>query len=161
MAHRLVLGRVGPKLRAVQGDPTQLDHAQPLRQLQRLHQQIGQRIQVPTAEPGYRPEVRGLIGSQEPKRHILHALALDRPRGAHPGGVSVDQQAQHQPRIIGRVAAQPAVVGVDGRQVQHLVDHLGHEPGQVILRQPLIQRRRHQQSLIRIKPTERLPHTHT
>lgn len=161
VAHRLVPGGVGRKLRAVEGHPAHPDHAQALGQPQRLHEQTREGVEVSAAEPGHRPEVRNLPGGQEPKRHIVDALALDRPRRTHPGGVAVDQQPHHQPRLVRRKPAHLTVVGVDRRQVEHLVDQLRHEPGQMPLRQPLVQRRRHQQQLVRIKPPKRLPATHT
>jgi hypothetical protein len=43
-------------------------------------------------------------------------------------------------------------------QVQILIDELADEPGQVLGGQPVIQRRRQQQSLIRIESPKRLIH---
>jgi hypothetical protein len=51
------------------------------------------------------------------------------------------------------------VVGQDRPEVQHLLDQIGDEPGQVALGQPVIQRRRQQQDLMRIARTEPLVHT--
>jgi len=62
------------QLRAVQSYPAHLHHAQPLRQQQGLHKQAGQGVKVPAPEPGDRPEVRRLIGGQEPKRDIIDTL---------------------------------------------------------------------------------------
>jgi hypothetical protein len=60
--------------------------------------------------------------------------------GADAGGVAVDQQPQHQPRIAGRVTALLGVAGPDRCQVQHLVNEVSDEPGEVILGQPVVQR---------------------
>jgi len=42
-----------------------------------------------------------------------------------------------------------------------LIHQLGHEPGQMIGRQPLIQRRRQQELLTRVEATKRLIHRPT
>jgi hypothetical protein len=115
-------------------------------------------VKVAAAEPGDGAEVRFLAGRQEPERDVVGQAALDRPRRAHPGGVAVDQQPHHQPRVVGRVAALLGVVGQDRPEVEHLVDHVGDEPGQVALGQPVLQRRRQQQDLMRIERPERLVH---
>jgi hypothetical protein len=74
-----VLGGAGLQLRAVQGDAAHLDHAQLLREVGGLGEQVGEGVQVAAAGPRYRAEVRGLVGGQEPERDVVGALALDRP----------------------------------------------------------------------------------
>jgi hypothetical protein len=67
--------------------------------------------------------------------------------------------AHHQPGVIGRVAALFRVVRQDRREVEHLVDKLGDEPGQVVFGQPIIQRRRQQQQdLVRVERPEAFVH---
>ena len=60
-----------------------------------------QRSQVPPAESGDRPIVRGRPRGQPPKAHIIDAFAFDHPRRAHPDDVAVQQDSYHQPRITG------------------------------------------------------------
>ncbi|WP_435855239.1 hypothetical protein [Streptomyces mirabilis] len=43
-------------------------------------------------------------------------------------------------------------------QVQHLVDQVGDEPGEMILGQPVVQRRGQQQDLMRVERPEPLVH---
>jgi hypothetical protein len=45
---------------------------------------------------------------------------------------------------MGRRSAPLAVCGPNGDEIQMLVDQLGNQPGQVLGRQPVIQRRRRQ-----------------
>jgi hypothetical protein len=153
-----VLGSIGFELGAVQGDAAHLDHAQLLGEVQGLGEQVGESVQVTAAEPGDRAVVRCLVGGQEPECDIVHALALDRPGRADAGGVAVDQQPHHQPRVVGRVAPLLGVVGQDRSEVQHVVDQLGDEACKMALGQPVVQRRRQQQDLVRVERPESLVH---
>src|SRR5204863_581481 len=65
VAHRLVLGGACFQLRAIQSDAAHRDHAQLLREMQGLQEQVGERIEVAAAEAGDRAEVGGLAGGQE------------------------------------------------------------------------------------------------
>lgn len=85
VAHRLALGGVRFEFGAVQGYAAHLDHAQLLREVQGLGEQVCESFQVAAAEPGDRAEVRCLVGGQEPERDVVGALALDRPGGADAG----------------------------------------------------------------------------
>jgi len=71
-------------------------------------------------------------------------------------GVPVDQHPDHQLRVIRWGTAPFGVPGQDPGQVQVLIDQLGHEPGQVLGRQPFIQRGRQQKALIRSERPKRL-----
>src|ERR1035441_4973278 len=90
---------------------------------------------------------------------ILHALALNHPRGALPLAVGVEQQREHHPRLVRRTAvAIPAVGAIERRQI-HLLDRRQHEPRKMILRQPPPQTRRQQQLQITVTSNEVLGHT--
>jgi hypothetical protein len=158
VAHRLVLGGVGLQFGAVQGEAAHFDHAEFLCEVQGLGEQVGQGVQVAAAEPGDGVEVGGLVGGQEPEGDVVGATALDRPGGADSGGVAVDEQPHHQPGIVGRMTALFGVVRQDRSEVEYLVDQIGDEPGQVVLGQPVVQRRRQQQDLIRVERPKRLVH---
>ena len=54
------------------------------------------------------------------------------------------------------MAALLGVVGPDCHQVQHLVDQVGDEPGEMALGQPVLQRRGQQQDLVRVERPEPL-----
>ena len=117
-----------------------------------------ERRQVPLTEPGDRPIIRSRPGGQPPKRHVIGAPDLDRPRRAHPDGVAVQQDPHHQPRIIRWATTPLGVGGPDPGQIQVLIDQLGDETCQMLGRQPVIQRRRQQQALTRIERPKRLVH---
>jgi len=72
--------------------------------------------------------------------------------------VTQQQHLHHQPRIKRRTAPTLFVTGVEPRQVQMLIDHISDKPGEVLLQEPLIRRRRDQQQLIRLEPSENLVH---
>lgn len=153
-----MLGGAVLQFGAVQRDAAHLDHAELLREVQGLGEQTGERIEVAAAEPGDRAEVRGLADGQEAERDIVGQAALNRPGGADAGGIAIDQQTHHQPRVVGRVATLFGVAGQDRPEVEHLVDQVADKPGQVVLGQPVVQRRRQQQDLMRIERPKRLVH---
>jgi hypothetical protein len=99
-------------------------------------------------EAGDRRVVGNPVGGDHPVGDVLAAVALDRARGALLGRIRIKQQRDHHRGLIGRAAvAVCAVVGVELVEV-HLLDGLDHKPRQVVLGQPLAQRRRHQKRLL-------------
>ncbi len=157
VGHGLVAGSVGPHLRPVQRHFAQRDHARSPAQFQRLEEHIAQRGQVALSEPADGAEIGGLLGGQPAERDHIGAGPLQLPGGPDPDAVAVQHDPQHQPRVIGRLALGLGVGGVEPVQVQFRVNDLGDEPGQMVLRQPLIQRRRHQHHRIRLERFEALP----
>src|ERR1017187_607847 len=103
--------------------------------------------------------IRTLIRRDHTVGDILHALALNHPRGALPLAVGVEQQREHHPRLVRRTAVAIPAVGVIERRQIHLLDARQHEPRKMILRQPLPQTRRQQQLLITVTSNEALGHT--
>jgi hypothetical protein len=74
-------------------------------------------------------------------------------------GASIQQQRDHHARIVRRTPDTiTAIRAVERRQI-HLLDRGEHKPRQVILRQPVLQARRHQQHLPAITTDEVLRHT--
>ena len=142
----------------VQGDLAQGHHAGGLAQLKGLQEHVRQGGQVPFAEAGDRAEVRSLLGCQPPERDHIRTGPLDLAGGTHPDAVSVEHDAQHQPWVIRRLALGLLVGSVKAGQVQFVVNELGDAPGQMALRQPLIQGRRDQHHRIRIKRPEPFVH---
>jgi hypothetical protein len=85
-------------------------------------------------------------------------MALDRARRALLGGVGVEQERDHHRRLIrGAAMAIGAVIRIEAVEI-HLRHRLEHEPRQVILGQPLTQRRRQQKRLLTITRDEVLGH---
>jgi hypothetical protein len=82
------------------------------------------------------------IGADHPIGDVLATAALDTARRALLGGIGVEQQRDHHRRLTsGATMAIGAVIGVELAHI-HLLNRLDHQPRQVILRQPLTQRRR-------------------
>ena len=63
---------------------------------------------------------------------------------------AVDQELQHQARVVGRIAPLLLVGGVDRPQIEARLDQVGDEVRQIALRHPLLQYRSHQQHLVRV-----------
>jgi hypothetical protein len=110
------------------------------------------------AKPVDRHMVRGEIGADHPISHVLPALPLDPPRGPLPPAIRVQDQRHHHRRVIRR-ATPPirSIPRIKHRQV-HLRDHIQQTPRQMPFGQPLLQRRRHQESLLTINSNEVLGH---
>ena len=154
ITHRLVLRRIRLDLRAIQGDVSQLDQARPLTECQDLHEQVGQRGQMLLAEVTDRPEIRPLVRREDAKRHILFQLAGNLPRSRYAHGVGIEQNRDQHPRIVGGIAARHPTIGLEDRRQVQFGDQIRDEVGQVVLWQPLPQRRRQQPQLVGLIRTE-------
>jgi hypothetical protein len=89
---------------------------------------------------------------------VLHARALDRPRGPRSTRPAIEQQSDHHRRLVGRSTVTIlAIRGIERRRVDHR-DHIDHEPREVILRQPLLHVGRQQERLLAIARDEVLRH---
>ena len=73
-----------------------------------------------------------LVGGDETERHRIVGRPFQVAAGKHPGGVTVDDQAQQQPGVVGRLT-RAAVAAGHRPQVQSL-DYFRHEPCEVALR---------------------------
>jgi hypothetical protein len=153
VARGVVGGRRGD-LRPVDRDHTDLDQAAARAQRQHLAEQLGDRLLVAHPEARDRRAIGRPTGADHPKRHVVVAATLDRPRRAHPDRVGVDEQRHHHRRIVRRPA--PPVVAITGleRRQLHLGDRVEHEPRQVLLGRPLAQARRQQQLLLAVTRDE-------
>ena len=97
--------------------------------------------------------------ANHPVGDVPAAMALDRARRALPDRKGVEQQRDHHRRLTGDAAmAVRAIVGVELAQI-HLLNRLEQKPRQMVLRQPLAQRRRQQERLLTITPDEVLGHS--
>lgn len=79
-----------------------------------------------------------------PERDNIRARLFQFPGRAHAHAVTVEQDPQHQPRVIRGLALGLSVGSVEPGQIQFHVHKLSDEPGQMAFGQPLIQRRRDQ-----------------
>ena len=113
-----------------------------LRHAQNLHEQRAQLLEKPLAEVRNRIVVRMLVRRHVAQRHRVVRLPLQLAARKHPGRVSVEQQRHHHRRVKG-VRPASAVRSRQLAQIQPLHD-LDNKPRQMILRQPLLYRRRQQ-----------------
>ncbi len=130
----------------------------PRAQRQHLREGLGQRLRVthPKARDG--GVIGRAVGAQHAERDVLAAAPLDRPRRALANRVGIQQQGDHHPRLMRRPPpAVVAVVAVERRQIDRL-DRVDHEPGQMVIRQPVAQARRQQERLLTITREEVLAH---
>ena len=149
VAYCLVAAGVGLDLGAVDGHSAQLDQPHLLGQLDHLHEQIGQLLQVQRPEVADRAVLGEVARAQHPKRQVLVQPALNLARAEHARGVTVDQHLDHHGRVERLVAcASTFVTRIERLEVQR-IDRVANEVGQMPLGQPVLQRRRQQHLLLR------------
>jgi hypothetical protein len=122
-------GGVGLDLGAVQGDQPQAHHPGGRAQLQRGDQQSGQGSFVADPEPGDGHVIGRAVAGQDAKGDVFGAAAM--PIGS---------------------------IGGQERTQIELVDHVEHEPGQMIGWQPLAHIRWEQKGLVTVTGTEVVGH---
>ena len=148
VTHGLVLGGVGLHLRAVERHPTQLHRPALERHPQHLLEQPLEGFQVDLAKIRDRAEVGLVAGRQHAKGYVLDQPPGDPARGAHAQAIAVEQQFDHQPRMIRRLPALlPFIDLLDGRQIQ-LINEVVDEIDEVVFGQPILQTGRQQQFLL-------------
>jgi hypothetical protein len=113
---------------------------------------------VANPKAGDRRVVGDPVGADNPEGDVLAAAALDPPRASLPGAVGVGEQGEHHLRIVRRSAVAVGAVGGVERLEVEFVDRLDHEPGEVILRQPVAEIRRQEQGLAAVAGEEVLSH---
>lgn len=110
------------------------------------------------AKAGDRRVVGSLVGGDDPERHVDMARPLDLAGGADPLAVGVEEEGDHRRRLVcGPTPTVGAVAGVESIEI-----HLGHgvedEPGQVVLGQPVEERRGQQEELVTLDSEEVVGH---
>ena len=88
----------------------------------------------------------GSVGRSE--RNLVVRRLLDLARASHADTVPVRQQLRHHHGVIRRTAALAAVVRIDNRRQIEFLDRLTYEVREMVLRQPILQARRHQHHLV-------------
>lgn len=109
VTHRFDLQSVGIDLRAVDRHHAQLQQLQFLRQQQHLGKRGRKGRGVLAPERGDGIMVGRGVGGDEANRNIAVCRPLDPARGENAVGVAVDQQRQHQPRVVLCLASAPPV----------------------------------------------------
>ena len=158
VAHRLVLGGVGPDLRTVQRDMAKLDQPGPLAQAQHLAEKRRQRVQMTFAELRDRAEIRGVEPHDAHEVDAFPTSLGDPPRRVDPVAITVEQKRRHHRRIKRRLPAIDAVDPLDLFQIDLLHHQVQDEPRQVILVDKLLNRRRQQHRLFDLPGAIALAH---
>jgi hypothetical protein len=158
IAARRVMRRRRRDLGAIDGDDPDLHKPRPGAQSEHASEQLGDRLLVAGPEASNRRVVGNLVGRDHPEGDIVATAPLDPTRRTHPDRIRVDEQRDHHLRIVGSGTPAVTAIGRIERPEIQLRNALKHEPGQVVLRQPLAQRRRQQQLLITIARQEVLGH---
>lgn len=149
---------VGLDLGAVEGEQADRDEPRFGAEPQDLGEGLGQGALVTGAKAGDSRVVWDLVGADHPEGHVLAAATLDSARGALANAVAVEQKADHRLGLEGGGApAVFAVLGVERGQVD-LLDRVDHEPGEVVLGQPLGQAGRQKQLLVSVAGEEVVGH---
>src|SRR5271165_550187 len=119
---------------------------------QALDEQRLDLLQEPPPKGGDRVVVGMLVAGNEAERHRVIRGPFQVAAGKHPGGVTIYQDAQQHGRVIGG-RTRAAVAPAHRPQVQSF-HHFYHEARQVPFRQPLIDRRRHQEPSLTVARSE-------
>ena len=131
---------VGVDLGAVERHRAHLEHAHLARHRQHLDEQTLDLLEKTSPERREGIVVGMLVRRDEPEGHRVIGRPLQLAAREHAGRVAVHQDAQQQRWVVGR-RTRAAIAPAHHPQIQ-AVDHLHHEAGQVLLRQPLVNRRR-------------------
>ena len=135
---------VGCELGAIDRHQSRAQHARPRAQGEHLREEPGEGPFMRCAEPSDRRMVRSLVDSDHPEGDVFDAATLDTPAGALADRVRVDEQRHHHRRVIGSATAAIGPIASEEHRKVELGDDIEHEPDQMILRQPVRQRGRHQ-----------------
>jgi len=131
-----VLTGVRFHLGAIQSDPAQLHQIHFPRQQQNLDKQSLNLRKEAAAEGGNRVMIRMRVGRQITERNRVVGGAFNLAAGEDAGRVSINQQAEQYARMMGPRTA-PGILPGELRQIE-LINHFNDEPGQVFLRQPIL-----------------------
>src|SRR6266568_3910696 len=151
VAQRLTLRGVGLDLGAIDGHVAQLDQPSSLAQLQHLQEQLPQLFQVALAKLGNAVVVWLLIARQNPKSYVIISGPLDLARRHLAHAVAIDEQLNHNRRMVWRATPQVAlfITAHDRREIQS-IHHIADIECQMFSWQPLPQVRRQQQQLTQV-----------
>ncbi|MGY4286695.1 hypothetical protein ACVWXO_005915 [Bradyrhizobium sp. LM2.7] len=99
-----------------------------LGQLQHLHEQAGQSLEVTPAELRDRAEVRRVAGHDHHEVGALHRRPGDPPRRVDAARIAMQKHRRHQPRVERRLAKRAAVAAGNRRKIKLLPHQRYHQP---------------------------------
>jgi hypothetical protein len=139
-----VAAGVGVYFGPIQCDGAQPEHAHLARQEQNFHEQGLDLGKKPPPERGDGVVIGMVVRRDEAERYGIVGRSFELAAGKHPARVAVDQKAQQRCRMVGGRAC--AAITLAHRGQVKAVDDLHHEPGQMPLRQPLVDRWRQKET---------------
>jgi len=114
--------------------------------------------QVALPEVADRPEVGSVVPREHSEGDVLLIALGDLPGGGNPEGIGVEEELYHHPGVVRRIASGLLFIdGDDGGEIE-LVREIREKVDEVILGQPVPQRRREQEELLWIVGTIGLIH---
>ena len=156
----LIHRRVRLDLRPIDRDHPDRHQPRLTAQPEHVIKQLRDLALVPAAELRDRRVIRRAHPGDHLERHVLPTRPLDPPRGPVPARIRVHQEAPPSTAgSYGGTTRPPQPIRLRETVKVHLLDRPQDRPHQVILRQPLHQRRRHQQQLTAITTNEISSHT--
>jgi hypothetical protein len=139
VTHRTVARGVGMHLGPVQAHRAQLQHPHLPGVAQHLHEDCLDLPQEPLAETVDRVVIRMGVRRDVAKGDRVIARPFQGPAGERASGIAIEQQRHQHPRVM-RLTAATGIALLKARQIE-LLDHVDHEPRQMIFRQPLLHTR--------------------
>ena len=146
------------QLRAIDRDHTGVHQPRSGAQSQHGTEQLVERLLVTADEPGDRRVIRHLVTGDDPVGDVLTAASLDPARRPLIRRIGEQDKAHHHRRLVGGAAMTVRAIGRVERLQVEPADCVDHEPRQMILRQPIPQRRRQKKRLLTITIDEVLGH---
>ena len=139
-------------LGAVERDRAQFEQLHLPGNDQHLHKQCLDLFEKTLAESAQRVVVGLRVPGDVAKRDRIVRCRLNAPARKDTCGIAIDEQAEHNRRVISRRAGAP-VLPAQRREIK-LIDDIDHEARQVILGQPILHRGRQQKRCGSIDRTE-------
>src|SRR3977135_2254280 len=128
-------------------------------QLQNLHEQLPERLQMPLAEVADRSKIRRI---QRHNHHKIVPLATglrNPPRRIQPTRIAVQQKRHHHPRIKRRLPEPAHIAARDLLEIEALPHQLNDKPRDMAFRHEVLHIRRQHQCLIEIPGAKILAHS--
>ena len=158
VAHRLVFRRIRLDLGAVQRHMPELHQAGLLGKLQHLHEQSGQRFEMPSAELRDRAEVRRVASHDHHEVRALHRRSGDPARGIDAACITMQKQRRHHPRIKRRLSERARVTADNRAKIKIFPDQRYDQPREVVLGHVVLHARRQKLCLIDLPGAKILAH---
>src|ERR1700680_4453070 len=133
ITHRFMFRRVRFDLRAIKRDMAEFDQPCRLAQLQNLHEQRAERLQMPLAEVADRAKIRRIERHNHHKIVPFAAGLRDPTRRIQPTRIAVQQKRHHHPRVKRRLPKTTHIAARDLLEIRALPHQLNDKPRDMAL----------------------------